>query len=360
MNNTVSNKYKSPLTNEVFLQEIWNYFYRCLEKKENVILNLQKYDFIECKVVTKLCCLGAIGKKNGIDVEIIPSLNILDYLANMDFWNTIKKYNILKFDEKYTVYTPKGKKVTNAFFCLKKSDIVKKYENRFEFEEWVEPSTRCKYFIKAELVGEGNVFNSSYSVKYLPSKNKDTLEVISGFAGYTEYDNEDRIVGSIVDIVHNAVWHSEGLCFFLIQACTYKDKRIGIEVSVSDTGIGLYKSLLKKGNELEPKCFEKEGFKTIKDVLTQNYCSIVEALLFRKESVTRGLYDIMSDLKDGPYKEDTGINIINGNVSLSIKKDEISRFLDGDDDFLFKDKNKYMRKKNNIKYSFSIDVYIEK
>lgn len=360
MHNTVWDEKKLSLTNEIFLQEMWNYFYDCLEKKENVILNLQKYDFIEDTVVTKLCCLGAIGKKNGIDVEIIPSLEILDYLANMDFWNTISKYNILKFDDRYTVYTPKVKKVTNAFLCLEKSDIIEKYENKFEFQQWVSTSTKCKWFIKAELVGIENLFNSIYSLRYLSNKNEAILKIISEFTGGTLYDSGERIVSAIVEIVHNAVWHSDGLCFLLVQACTYQNKHVGIEVSVADTGIGLYKSLLRKGNELETKCFKQDEFKKIKDTLTQNYCAIVEALLFRKKSVTRGLYDIMSDLKNGPYKKDTGINIINGNMSLNIKKEEITRFLDGDIDFLFKDKNKYMKQKKDIGYSYSIDVYIEK
>jgi len=242
------------LNDEIFLKDIWNQFYDSLAKRENVILDFRNITFIQSSVVPKLCCLGVIGKRMDIEVFLRTSEKIAEYLSEFEFWNIVQRYDIFKFDEKYLEVKTDVKKVTNAFFFLQKEELKRKYEGKFEFREDVSESTKYKYYVRAELVGEWNIGDKGeYSHKNMSSQCQAVLSIMSNFLSYSKYTSEDRIVDSLVELVHNSVWHGKDVCFLMVQACTYKNKR-GIEISVADTGISLYNSFMQKEN-FTPKCF---------------------------------------------------------------------------------------------------------
>lgn len=101
------------LNDDVFLQEIWNQFYDGLKEKKEMVLDLRNISFIQSVVVPKLCCLGMIAKKNGINIYFLPSDKVAKYLAEFDFWNIISKYSIFKFDERLLEIRLEGKKVSS-------------------------------------------------------------------------------------------------------------------------------------------------------------------------------------------------------------------------------------------------------
>lgn len=361
MSNIIKINAKKSLTNEVFLKQVWNQFYDYLREDIDIILDLRNIDFIDSTVLPKICCLGYIAKSLGHALQIIPSFKVARYLSNMDFWEIVELNNIFSYDKKYCEYSSETEKVTNAFFCMDRERLEKKYKNKFEFKEGTKESTKFKYYVKAELVGEGNAVDRAvYSDKGLSSKCKSVIRVVSEFKDYSENTSEDKIIDALVELVHNSVWHSQGVCFFMVQACTYDGNEVGIEVSVADTGVGLYRSLVSKEDEFVPKCYKKSQFKRITNLVTQNYCSMVEALVYRKESRTRGLYNIMEDLAAEPQGVDTELNLINRNVSCHIEKEEITKLVNGEYKTIISEKGKLMRQKKDIGYAFSIDINIKK
>lgn len=343
------------LSEEIFLKDVWNQFYHSMKRKENIILDFRNIRFIQSTVIPKLCCLGVIGKRNAIEVYLSTNQAIAEYLSEFDFWNIVYKHDIFKFDERNLDLYADRKKVTNAFFCLQKEELGKKYDGKFEFREYISKSTIYKYFVKADLVGERNIGDKGeYSYKTMSSQCQAVLRTMSNFLSYSKYTSEDKIIDSLVELVHNSVWHGEGVCFVMVQACTYKNKK-GIEISVADTGMSLYNSFIQK-EDFTPKCYEKEAFFEISDPQVQNYCSIIEALLYRKRSVTRGIYNILEDLANEPDDVRSELRIVNGNISLYLRKDNIKELVRGNIEKVLSEQKKYMRRKNDIGYSFSMDI----
>lgn len=320
MDQTLSFEETVNINEQVFRNEVWESFYKALERKKDFILDFRNIKFISSTVVTKLCCLGEIAKREGIDVKIIPSAKLAVYLAEMDFWHVAVVNEIFSFDKRYLDITNSNKKVTNALFCIEKEQLKSKYIDTFEFAEWADERTKCKYWVKAELTGVSNTVNNGYyTIRNIPVCCKAVLKTLSGFIGYSQYTSEDKILSPIIELVHNAVWHSHGKCYFLVQTSTYGSTRIGIDISVADTGCGLYKSLVNKDeNDGKLRVYKRSDFLKLTDKAEQNYYSIVEALFFREQSETRGLYDIITDLATEPRDYFCRLQLTNGNVILNL------------------------------------------
>lgn len=361
------------INERVFRNEVWKSFHEALKGKKDFVLDFRNVKFISSTVITKLCCLGEIAKREGMNVKIIPSAKLAVYLAEMDFWHVAVANEIFSFDKRYLDITNSNKKVTNALFCIEKEQLKTKYIDTFEFAEWVDERTKCKYWVKAELIGVGNTIdNGYYTNRNIPVCCKAVLKTVSGFVGYSQYTSEDRILSPIIELVHNAVWHSHGRCYFLVQTSTYGSTRIGIDISVADTGCGLYKSLINK-DEKDSKLslYERNDFLKLTDKTEQNYYSIAEALFFREQSETRGLYDIITDLAAEPRNYFCGLQLINGNVILNLaegqnqdrngnsyEKDDISNLVNQGISYIIEEKRNFFTKVPDIGFSLCIDMSI--
>lgn len=363
------------INEKVFRDDVWNSFNKALALKQDLVLDFRNVKFIVSTVITKLCCLGEIAKKIGIDIRIIPSNKLALYLAEMNFWHIASMNGIFSFEERYLDFTFLNKKVTNALFCIEKEALERKYLRTFEFAEWVDERTKCKCWVRAELIGINNtVENGFYTVENIPEQCKAVLKTVSGFVGYSQYTSEDKILGPIIELVHNAVWHSHGKCYFFVQTSTYRGdyERIGIDISVADTGCGLYRSLASKvSDDGDLRYFNKDDFINITDKTMQNYCSIVEALFFREQSETRGLYDIITDLAKEPRNYFCELHLINGNIAFDItegqKKDkdgnicemhDISSFVSEGIEGIIKKPEDYFIPISDIGFSLCVDMGI--
>ena len=165
-----------------------------------------------------------------------------------------------------------------------------------------------------------------------------------------------------------------GKCYFFVQTSRYKGnfERIGIDISVADTGCGLYRSLVNKsGNENGSRYYEKDEFIKIIDKTEQNYCSIIEALFFREQSETRGLYDIITDLAREPRNHFCEIHLINGNIALDLAEgqnrdkdgnihemNDISSFVSNGIEDIISKRAKYFIPIFDIGFSFGVDIGI--
>lgn len=373
MDQTISFEESVNINEQVFRNEVWETFYKAIERKKDFILDFRNVKFISSTVVTKLCCLGEIAKREGMDIKIIPSAKLAVYLAEMDFWHVADANEIFSFDKRYLDITNSNKKVTNALFCIEKEQLKSKYIDTFEFAEWADERTKCKYWVKAELTGVSNTVNNGYyTIKNIPICCKAVLKTVSGFIGYSQYTSEDKILSPIIELVHNAVWHSHGKCYFLVQTSTYGSTRIGIDISVADTGCGLYKSLANKDeNDGKLRLFKRSDFVKLTDKAEQNYCSIAEALFFREQSETRGLYDIITDLATEPRDYFRRLQLINGNVILNLvegqnqdkggktyEMHDISRLVNQGISYITKKHQESFMKMSDIGFSLCIDMSI--
>lgn len=373
MDQTLSFEETVNINERVFRNEVWESFYKALERKKDFILDFRNVKFISSTVVTKLCCLGEIAKREEMDVKIIPSAKLAVYLAEMDFWHVADANEIFSFDKRYLDITNSNKKVTNALFCIEKEQLKSKYIDTFEFAEWADERTKCKYWVKAELTGVSNTVNNGYhTIKNIPICCKAVLKTVSGFIGYSQYTSEDKILSPIIELVHNAVWHSHGKCYFLVQTSTYGSTRIGIDISVADTGCGLYKSLVNKDeNDGNFRSFKRSDLLKLTDRAEQNYFSIAAALFFREESKTRGLYDIITDLATEPRNYFCKLQLINGNMILNLAEGQnqdksgktyemhdISRLVDQGISYIIEKHQKAFMKMSDIGFSLCIDMSI--
>ena len=363
------------INDSIFFSKIWDAFFTSMKKKENLVLDFRNIKFIRCTVVTKLCCLGEIAKEKNIQIQLFPSIELALYLADMDFWRIAEEHSLFVFDERYLNISPFQRKVTSALFCLEKESLRKRWEKRFEFAEWVDEKRKYEYYVTAELTGENNTENKgAYTVNNIPKQCQAVLETISGFIGYSEYTCEDNIMRPIIQLVHNSVWHSHGICYFLTQTSMYSgrddSKWKGIDVSVSDTGCGLYNSLVEKlDSENCLKFYRKEEFLKISNKFSRDYCSILEALFYREKSETRGLYDIITDLANEPAEYSRTLRIINGNVELKLnegptknkricKLEDISQLVKNGAGVIDKRRKNHVSQLQDIGFSFCVDISI--
>lgn len=359
----------------VFRDKVWNAFGKAIRERQDLVLDFRNVKFIVSTVIPKLCCLGEIAKKEGIKLEICPSTKLAIYLAEMDFWRIASVNDIFSFDEKYLDFSFSEKKVTNALFCIEKEVLERKYKGAFEFEADVKERTKYKYWVRAELTGISNTIKKGYYTdENIPEQCKAVLKTVSGFVGYSEYTSEDKILGPIIELVHNAVWHSGGKCYFFVQTSRYKGnfERIGINISAADTGCGLYRSLVNKSdNEDGSRYYEKDEFIKIIDKAEQNYCSIIEALFFREQPGTRGLYDIIIDLTREPRSHFCEIHLINGNIALDLEEgqyrdkdgdihemNDISSFVSNGIEDIISKRAIYSTPMFDIGFSFGVDIGI--
>jgi hypothetical protein len=360
----------------IYKDKILPVFGNAIKERKNLVLNFQNADFIDNGIVPKLCCMGEIAKRNNINIKIEPSYAIAIYLDQMGFWELAIKNNLFIFDDKYLgIGRYERKKVVNALFSIDKEYLKRKYENVLIFVDGINESLKYKYYVRAELFGTNNIFNSYINTDETDEKSKALLYTISKFDFYFEEYSQNNIIKAITEIVHNSVWHSLGRCYLCVQTSGYskengleKEVREGMNISVSDCGCGLYQSFLNKDEkDIQTKNFSKDTFLKIQDKTKQNSTSIIEALLYRKNSETRGLYDILEDLASETVGNYSELNIINGNVSFQLKEGKqwkigndieyhsISDFIKGDLRFIKDNQNDYFKKLDYDSF-FSFDV----
>lgn len=366
------------LDEKEFRDSVWKTFAKALDIKQDLIFDFKNVDYMASTVVPKLCCLGEIAKNNGIKIQIIVEYKLCTYLAGLNFWHIAYANHLFIFERRYLDITF-DKKVTNALFCIEKDKLKEKYKDVFEFASWAREKDKYKYWVRAELTGINNsVSNAYYTNEGIPDICKAVMKTVSAFIGYSECTSQDTILEPIVELVHNAVWHSEGRCYFLVQTSTYKgthkedDGRVGIDISVSDTGRGLYESLINKDpDEFRTQYFRKDDFLKMRDKNQQDYCSIIEALYFRRQSGTRGLYDIIMDLVREPEDYFREIHLINRNVAFNMEEglkrknnsqisqtNDMSNLINKGIKYIDENKENYFCRMQDIGFSFCVDISI--
>lgn len=297
------------ITDKVLYEKLESFEMISKYSGEDICLNFEQAQFIKGATLTKLCCFADNCKRNNINLYIKPSFSIAEYLADLGFWDLAKNNSMFIFDERYIDYKSyRSNQATKSLFRLSKNDLENKYKNKFDFPAWVTEKFKFEVYVTAEVLGIGNAVNRGmYTKESIPDECKAVLKTIAQFTAYSEYVDDDMIIRPILQIVHNSVWHSQGTCYFFVQTSTFSEsfgqrKWVGVDISVADSGVGLYSSLINKDDKDPDFCnenyklFGKYRLQTIKNKHFQNVSAIPEALLFRMDDGQRGLYHVIFDM----------------------------------------------------------------
>ncbi len=350
--------------NKLFYKYVWKEFYTLIfeDKYKNIIINLNNIKIIKPEVLPKLCCLGMLAKQQGAQVElnIDPYSKVKNFLGNIGFFDIVMKKDIFLLDEGQIWDIQNSNRSTNAFFVFEKNLILEKYEKKYIFGEGIESKEKLKYCLEAEIFGEEYMFAPGIITDDMIKKSS-VLSVLS-----QAYDNKNlskieflNNTGlDLIELIHNSLWYGNNMCFFSVQAATYKyyedteEKEFArVDLCVSDLGIGLYETLRKKEwikINKAPQTMSLDRFLSLSTENDKNYYSILEMIYYRGYDNDRGVYDLIKNLQE---KENIKINIINKNTQIYLKRDTIKYILSRDR------KAKYIvARKENIGYGFSMDI----
>lgn len=244
--------------NEV-LKDLHEYFQS--NTKDDLILDFTNVDYIDVEVIPILLTTGCMLKDYfGTPVPLfVPwKPRLLSYLSDIKFIDIAIEWNIFAFDGRFLGgYETNKIKPGSKTYCFKAGTY--------------------KDEIREEL--------------------RNSLKVISEFNRGDSILSEIRvkqILNEITEICHNGCNHSNSMCFISIESNSGKDTAT---ISISDYGIGYYKSLTNKVNsgKIEFNFIDQESFLKLNQS-EKNIYSILEAVFYRKNSTEYGLYNVIEEI----------------------------------------------------------------
>jgi hypothetical protein len=326
------------LDNGLFWNGLWDWFYDCFDNgREYIIIDLSNVKIIKPEVLPKLCNMALIGKEQGMKIElnINPVSRLKDFLEVINFFDIAAKYQLFVLNEGQIGGDVEKNKATNAFLCFERNKLLKKYENKIIFEDDINEELKLKYCIEAEIFGIEYLFTPGYINDEMINKSP-VLKVLSQVC---DKDVQKRNTSlselglDFVELIHNSVLYGETPCFFAVQAAAYnknnyyKTQFDRIDICVSDSGNGIYESLIKKDWKVagkDTKTIPLEEFRSLTDEKKKNYYSILEMIYYRAGDGDRGVYDVMRNLAN---KKWLSVNIVNSNWGLNFNKDGLTEIL---------------------------------
>lgn len=358
MTNIISFKNDATLNNELFMGMVLGKFESLLKENDikKIYLDLRNVKFIAPLVLPKLCCMGVLARRKGIDLEVVVEANskVKYYLSQANFFNIVKRYNVLTVDEGLTGGEIDHNKLTYAFLCYEKEELLQKYERMYEFSDRIGEKEKLKFCVKTEIMGQTYQTDEldKYSIRKSP-----VLTVLENLCGDTKTVQD--IALTYVELIHNALWYGDKLCFFCVQAGTYRDKykneNVGIDVSIMDCGVGLYDTFYNKDWENEnksTKTIELQKFLNLKQLHARDFYSTLEMVLFRKDEEIRGIYDVLEGLLE---KKELRVIFLNRSMKLDADANVLKRILGGD--VQLKEHIKWMK---NIGIGFGVDITFDR
>ena len=360
MDDIIGFDYNTILDNRLFYNYLWKKMYNLIFDKEKkyIILDFSDLKCIKAEVLPKLCCLGILAKRKGVKIEINinPVSDVKNFLGEIGFFEIVKQNNIFILNEGQIGGNNIPSKVTKAFLCFNGQDMLKKYEAKYTFNEKLDISDKLKYCIEAEIFGENYLMSPGVITDDMIN-NSSILKVLSEIYNKNRWLREKKLneLGlDFTELIHNAIWHGESLCFFSVQAGVYNNKQLGkrfkrIDFCVADSGMGLYNSLQKKDwNTRTTITMPLEDILLLSTEKDKNFYSILEMIYYRANDIDRGVYDIMKNMEE---KEQLTINIINRNLHMFFRREGLDSILQ-----INYRKGIYVCEKENMNYGFSMDI----
>jgi hypothetical protein len=226
------------------------------------MFDFSKVAFINPLVIPNILIVGLSLKEyfeNEIDLYIPWKPDLQSYLTDIGFLNIVRENKLFKLDEEYIGgYTP-GR--------------LNNYCNTFIFDF-------------GTTVG---------NIRYELNKSIGIIEKALFDREYFSDESKDNLLRVFTEIVDNACKHSESPCivsFQVVSGNNFADKKAYI--SISDGGIGYYKSLVKKIDDIPLSCISKNDFIRLNQ--ERNMYGIIEAIFYRQNYKVYGLNTVMRDI----------------------------------------------------------------
>lgn len=309
---------------------VWKRFVNILQTEaySKIYLDFRLVNFVSPPILPRLCYMGIMASKKGVELEILINgvSELKSYLAEMDFFDIVKRYNILTVDEGTTGGMIAKEEKDRIFLCFDKNDILDKYSRLYTPSKASSEKDILKAYIRMEVMGQ------SYQEHGLDDNIIKSSKVLSVLRNISEdYEVIKNIALEYVELIHNAIWHGKTLCFFALQVSRHKDKYNKafnrVEVSIMDAGEGLYKTLIEKNWEQDQKSTKTISlprFYNLKSVKAQDFYSVIEMILYRKDEKVRGVYDVMENLLEKPKVR---VDCTNDIIKMSFDKSGLKKVM---------------------------------
>jgi hypothetical protein len=266
-------------------------------KKDELRIDLSDVDFIKPSILPLLCLIGLkvkqfTGTPSMLYIPWKPKL--LGYLDHMGFIDIVRKHDLFDlFEETIGGFSrpnmnpnckmylfPAYSKVKEKYM-LQGSQHVKQGNHDVEKELYAQHAYRKD--ISNKLSNLSIIFDA-YN-----RNNKNTL-----ISEQKAYD----LIDTATQLIHNAVIHGDSDCpviFQLDYGERIKYKKLFL--SVADSGIGLYNSLIsKQPDDYKFRFIDRESLENMDYIPEKNIHSIFEALFFRMNDRVEGIYDVFNNI----------------------------------------------------------------
>lgn len=369
MENKITFNQGTILDNIYFYTELCNKFYELLfvKKEKHIVLDFSKIHLVKMEVITKLCCLAMIAKREGCEIEINvnPVSSVKDFLSEIKFFDIARNYDLFLIDDGQTGGSIKKSNGAKNLKCFDKESMLNYYNTKIEFPDDMSLFYRLKNCVKVEVLGMENLNYPGYISENM-LKDNPICAVLAQFCykGPEIKDIEDVEIKDIdkerffelgldfVEIIHNSLYYGNNLCFFSAQSSAYKKGTVKrIDICVADSGGGLYDTLKNKdwnSKKRETKTILLDRFLELELKKDQDYYSILEMIYYRSGDLDRGVYDVMKDLSG---KENVYINMCNRDTRMFLKDKDVKEIV----------KKNYKKKymifdMPSIDYGYSVDI----
>lgn len=247
------------------LPKLHYYFRSDSRNKSEILIDFSNVEFINPNVIPNILTIGLILKSyylEPVKLYIPWKPKLLSYLSDIDFFTIVRKYDIFSLYERNIGDYP--------------TDQINREYKTYCFDEDTPKSN-----IRDKLKKSINVIKTIY-------ESKDSDEYL---------DEIMKIIYIFTEVCHNSCTHSEKSCFAAFQSnISEKTKYKKAYISISDSGVGYYRSLVRKLEEKKFKpvlCTENEF---INLGANKNFIAILEAIFYRSNSENYGLFHVISEI----------------------------------------------------------------
>ena len=342
------------LTDSVFYKNIVQEFEQIqmgsLEHQKCLYIDLRNVEFISPSTLPKLCTFFMTLRNMGYECHISLSHDskMRSYLESLNFFNIVAQHRFAHLHESFLGGIKSGVNLSNGFFCVEKQTLIDKYTGKYAFDEALSEKDLLDFCIIFEVFGEPTTNTQRVDeVDEERVRRSPVLRTLSHLLSmkkmehltYDEKVNFDndfftklKDMGKFFcELIQNSLWHGSDQCLFSVQTGRYRrSNKVDdseyfnrVDISIADSGKGLYESLAKKDWEKLDKTtcsIDLDKFLRLTDKSKQDLHSTIEALLFRMGDPIRGLYDVLSDLSD---KEKPIMSIHNRALRVKLSREHL-------------------------------------
>lgn len=262
-----------------------------------------------------------------------PSGEILFDFSGIDFINPLVVPNILAcavilkeyFKEPVELFIPWKPKLLSYLHDIKFLEISRTHKLFYLDEKYI-GGFKIDSIDKECKTHAFDYGTSLEKIYYELEKSKKIIEFIFKDKFSAKAEKFDNLMEILCEIIQNGCSHSKSMCFATFQTNLGRNvKYKKAFLSVSDCGIGFYKSIYNKINkgEYSAKFVTNDVFLGLDDKKERDILSILEAIFFRQHENIDGLYDVITRI----LNQNGVVRIHSNTTQLILTKSNFEEFL---------------------------------